>query len=356
MAQSTDRWEVTGRRGQQQNKEGNKTMKLSSAYVLALGALVAAVLTGCTTPDVQPFADATSSMGKGFRQVGESTVLILRDVPFPDPQSHKQLKLSDPKHPSHTFSTAWGEHLAAVDAMEAYSAALAELAAVNRASKENAEALVEPLVELADNFPDIDAPAAEIGSVIALIKQTADEAVTYWTMAQQVKSAHPVFEKMVPLLKKALAKALVINRSAYVTFTVVYEAEQNQLTTRWNGLETKIVELEDRYLQMAGTAQPDDVERRELAARVKTVSEMQERLRPEYEAFTKGLASIRKRMEGTEQLFTQSQLALDKWLKGHATLVRALEEKRQPNFTVLLTRAEEIRDAIEAVKSAQAEE
>ncbi|MHC4556178.1 MAG: hypothetical protein ACYTFW_04510 [Planctomycetota bacterium] len=329
-------------------ESGRKSFGKRYAPILALGLLLILGLAGCTVPNVQPFAEATAVMGRGFREVGISTSGVLRDVPIKDPKTGKRLKPNEKRHPSRTFAATWDDHLRAVEAIETYSATLAEVANANQNSKENAQALVKPLVDLKGSFPQFNVPAAEIGSLLALIKQSTDEVVTYHTLSKQVKAAHPIFQQMVPLMQKALASALVINENSYLTYLTTYETDKNALASRWNDLQTELKGLEDNYLSTTDTAA-----REELAKRISVVSEMIERLQSDYATFKAEVAAIESRMQNTLSLFAQSQNTLNKWLESHAGLVKALDGNRQPNFTILLTRAEEIKIAIEAINKAK---
>lgn len=312
---------------------------------LVLGCLVFAIwMTGCTAPDTKPFADSTAAIGQGTRKVGQVTDKILSKTRVAV-KGGDIVESSDPRHPIGIYRKAWTTHVEAVEALEAYSAALVEINAASKAASANAENIVTPFMSLASYVNNVDMVTDEAGALVNLIMTSVNEIRAFNTMADKVERAHPVLEKITPIITKGLTEAYTnIYKPSLKIHIQNLEKENSNLAGRYNKALTSLEGKEESFL--SADAEAKDA----LKKDIDVIKGIVDRLAVDYKAFKDQIAEEEAKLAATEELYNTTIKGLKKWLQTHAALRNALNEGRQPNFTVIMTRAQEIKTAAEALE------
>lgn len=310
-----------------------------------LGWLVFAIwMTACATPDTKPFADSTATIAQGIRKVGQVTDKILSKTRVAVPGGDIVVS-SDKRHPIERYREAWATHLEAVEALEAYSAALVEINAASKKASANAENVVTPFMSLASYVPNVGMAADEAGALVNLILTSVNEIRAFNSMADKVERAHPVLEQITPIITKGLTEA----------YTNIYKPSLNE---RIQTLEKKNYNLAGRYnasLKLLNDKEKSflraDAEAKDaLKMDIEVVKGIVDRLAVDYKTFKDQIAAEEAKRAATEELYNTTIKGLKKWLQTHAALRNALKEGRQPNFTVIMIRAQETKTAAEALE------
>jgi len=172
-----------------------KNTKTMNKFVL--GWLVFIILaSGCATPDTKPFSDSTSTICQGIRKVGQVTDKILSKTPVALPGGDI-VKPSDRRHPIKRYRKAWTTHIEAVEALEAYSAALVEINAASNKASANSENIVTPFMSLASYVPNVGMAADEAGALLKLILTSVNEIRAFNSMSKKVEQAHLVLVQII---------------------------------------------------------------------------------------------------------------------------------------------------------------
>lgn len=320
-----------------------KNAKTMNKFVL--GWLVFIILaSGCATPDTKPFADSTATIGQGIRKVGQVTDIILSKTPVALPGCDIVIS-SDQRHPIERYRKAWTTHIEAVEALEAYSAALVEINAASKKASANAENIVTPFMSLASYVPSVGMAADEAGTLLKLILTSVNEIRAFNSMADKVEQAHPVLVQITQVITKGLAEAYTdIYKPTLKIRILKLETEKADMASRYNAALKLLNDKENSFLQA------DAKEKDTLKMDIDVVRGIVDRLTVDYKRFKEQIAEEETKLEAIEELYNTTIKGLKKWLQTHAALINALKEGRQPNFTVIMTRAQEIKTAAKALE------
>ena len=312
-------------------------------FFITVPGLVAILITGCASPDLRPFADATQAVSEGARKASQSTIEVLASTPYEE--NGVRLKPTDSNHPAKRLETAWKDRAQGLDGLAQYAASLAGVAEAAKKSRENVDAVGDSLEQLTKFIPQVTLPSAAATNLIKLIAQTAIEIKSYVTLRDAVEAAHPAVSDFAGLLKTDLASLKNIYRVERDRLETYLDDEYLESNEYYQLLLDEQQEIRRLLVNATVGTDGDEIEAAEL--RIMELNEQISAVSPEYEAHWAQLDVLMETNREVEAFFDKLVESVGIWVDTHADLVRAFEEKRVPNVALLVTRAEELRAAFE---------
>ncbi len=162
--------------------------------------LSALLVSGCATPNLKPFADASTTLSITVKRGGDlaikplaKTPLWVYDVLVPP---------GDPKHPYKDLEASWELRQRAMDAVLIYSTSLDAINEAVAHREENAEALVNSVQQLASAVPGYGAAFNSFGTLVVKGLKITVEVKAYHDMRQAVEAADPAIQLVARGLKE----------------------------------------------------------------------------------------------------------------------------------------------------------
>jgi len=298
---------------------------------------------GCTTPNLKPFADATSTMSSAGRKAGDLTLSQLAGKTIKTGQG--TFRPGDANHPSVQFENSWNLRRKTIDDIEAYAAALAALGDASSNSKSNVTQVLGSLKELAGNVPTFGPAFNAAGDLIVTIGQTVIEIKAYHDMAKLVQAAQPLVNDVVDALNKDFAGLQILYESQS-------RAELKRLKDDAEAPRKYYDSLCDsrNSLRDIGGAIVDDSSKRDKILQLDLLIAGVE---PQIKEFDKQIAAQKQAMEDGLLFFKQAKQTLLAWQQTHDQLYNALSEHQIPNLTLLVARAQELKAAADNLRKPQ---
>jgi hypothetical protein len=300
---------------------------------MSLGITLACLLiTGCATPNLRPFADATATLKTSVKIAGDLTISQL---------SAQTITISDQtfipgetNHPAARLETSWQLRRNAMDAVASYSSSLASIADAAASGKGNAQRVVDAVNQLASHVPAIGLGLTAAGDLLVSLGATLIEVKAYRDLAKAVNAAHPVIQ----LVAESLMKD-------FDALAIQYESlQRNQIRKLKDSAEkprayhAKLIEKRSTLrAQSDGIA--DDSARRDTMHAIDTLVAAVE---PEVLAYDREISRRAAELRDGLQFFREAREALAVWLSAHRDVHIALREKRAPNIILLVSRAQEL--------------
>jgi hypothetical protein len=293
--------------------------------------------TGCATPNLSPFADATSEMASAGRKTGEITRAEL--------ERREALRPAAGNPPSAKFVDSWKPRRKAFDDIEEYAGALAALGGASSNSKSNVARVVGSLQELASNVPGYGSGFNAAGDVLITVGQTVIEVKAYRTAAKLVEATHPVVKEVVGALEKDLDELKVLYASLANAQLRALKNEAEGPQTYLSGLTALRDELRTR-----GTNVIEDAAQRQKLALLDSHIAV---VAPEVDEAGKRIAARKRAIDDGIILFEQARETLGTWLRTHEQLHSALTAKQVPNVALLVARTQELKAAADQLRKSQ---
>jgi hypothetical protein len=296
-----------------------------------------ALLTGCQTPDLKPFADASKTVSATVNTGGDLAIQPLALMPiwingeFVPPNA--------PTHPYKTLAASWEKRQNTMDAVLVYSASLAAINDASAHRKENAAALVGSVKQLASAVPGFGTAAADTAGDLLVFGLGVTVEIKAWhDMRKAVGSANVAIQ--------LVAQALT---NDFVELSNEFESTQrDEIIQRINALRPveqvheKLQTQRKDQRELVRDAPGDTTKGAELARLDGLIASVEvdlNRMRSEKSKFETSL------VDGTI-FFATAIKAVQAWGSAHADLVQAFEEHRTPNLVLLAARAEELKEIV----------
>lgn len=301
-----------------------------------LWTILAGLIAGCATPDLQPFADATSAMAGSTRKAGEIARSQLQRGEAVRPTGANSLK---------DFDESWKVRREALDHIEAYATSLAALGTASANAKANMGQAFSALKTLASKVPGYGEAFNAANDLVISIGQSAIELKAYRDMSQFVSAADPIVQSVVTNLDKdlRLLKTLYHSQASAQLRAVKDQAEPSQTYYR------KLAAAREGLRKEGAEILANQGNQEKLTLLDKHIAVVE----PEVKEHEKRILSQAAAMENGLLLFEEASETLKAWGKAHGALHVALTEKRMPDFGLLIARAQELRAAAENLRRPQ---
>lgn len=300
---------------------------------------------GCQTPDLKPFASATTSVAAGIVQGGD---LALREMArAPAMVDDLVVAPGAENHPAKRIGAEWEIRRRGAEAILVYSSALAAIgdAAANR--KANATELVKSVRQLAEAVPGVGVVSNVAGSVTVSLAGIGVEIKAWRDLGQAVRNA----DKAIAIVAEVFRADLQTMSNLHAGFHTK-QISLARLAPEFRALDDlyKTLRKEQQARRDAVKAAPADAAPGNDLARLDALIAGVERdLNPRLALIARHRAAL---AEGTD--FYQSAIrGVDAWAAAHRDLADAFTQKRAPNLALLLARAQEIQGLLQEIKSAK---
>lgn len=312
-----------------------------SAAFSALG--TGLFLAGCQTPDLKPFGTASADLVTSINSGGDLAIRPLLQTTVV--LNGRTIAPTSAEHPAHALQESWRQRRRTADALLAYSGALAAIGDASANRRANAKALVDSVNGLAAAATGHNLISDAAGNLSGKILETFVEVKAFRDLAATVQSADPAIRAIAGVLKRDFAD-----------LASLYESQQSDAIIAATFAKAKVEDFSAKMLHArdrqrdAVALNPGDPAKSAELARLDAVlagaepelSAQRQKLKQEETALVTGL-----------EFFAAADRAVDAWAAAHHDIGAALAAKRRPNLMLLATRAQELHDAIEAMKSAK---
>lgn len=291
--------------------------------------LLALLLSGCAVPNVQPFADATSAYRDAITTAGVTVADTMR-------------RGSEPaKAPEAT--RLWSARVKAADALVYYAGALSNIVATYHSAGDYVQQLSNTIGELVALMPTTGAVAKEAVAIGAIIGRTVLEVKAAHDLARAVEKAHPALAQIAEILKKDLIDLKLLCGNAYA------DIDQN-LVNEWRphkGHYEKLVEAVEKARSEAATSGFDA----SSIGRLKELEGLLAAREAEFRRHRDARATVAVQQAAAEEMLDQAVAGTDDWVRAHAEIGEALRANRLPNIALLMSRAQEIMNAVDRIRN-----
>ena len=315
--------------------------KMGAAAILCVA--FATMLTGCATPTVTGFSDASKTLALAVKTGGTMAITPLATQPIWDDTNKVFIEAGAEEHPFKELEEQWQTRRKAMDAVLVYSASLEAIsnAAANR--KANAEGLAGSVGQLASSVPGYGSAAKAGAVVIKKGMEVVVEVKAWHDMRQAVEAADGAIQKLAPVIKENLE---TLGRQHSANVLVALAAHRKATFTLLTQEKTL---LKNRDAQRAVVdATPGDAtkgaELTRLETLLATVQVDANRARAEK-------ARLRESQRIGKEFFESAAQGVEAWALSHAEIAKAFQENRTPNLGLLVARAEEIRAMVDEIKT-----
>ena len=311
---------------------------------LLAGLAFALLLSGCQTPDLKPFADASATLVSGINQGGDMAIAPLASQAVM--VNGVLVAPGAPEHPASKLIALWAERRAAANAILAYSQSLADIndAATNR--KATATSVVDAVRHLAAAVPGVNVSSNAAGDLVVFVLSAGIEVKAWRDMASAVKSADPAVQAIAGVLKQDFAalsaelESVTLNQLTSSTTPALREVDR---------LYEPVREKQRAQRILLAT----DLSNLSVSTELLRLDSLRAGLEPDLVA----LRAEKSRLEDTrtagKNFYAAAGGAIDAWAAAHHDLVESFEEHRGPNLRLLATRAQELNTVIKEFRSEQ---
>lgn len=303
-------------------------LRLRTQRALPVWLLLALLLSACAVPNVRPFADATATYRDAIATAGATVADAMRRGSEPE-KAPEAAKL-------------WSARIKAADALVYYAGALSNIVAAYHSAGDSVQRLSDTVGELAALVPATGAMGKEAVAIGAVIGRTVLEVKAAHDLARAVEKAHPALAQIAEILKKDLIDLKVLCGNAYA------DIDQN-LINEWRphkGHYEKLVEAVEKSRSDAATSAFDAPS----IGRLKELEALLAAREAEFRRHREARAAVAVQQAAAEEMLDQAVLGTDDWVKTHAEIGEALRANRLPNVALLMSRAQEIKNAVDRIR------
>lgn len=321
-------------------------MKPCPAFLRLLTALLCAALlslTGCQTPDLKPFAAATTSVAASIGEGGDLAVSALAEESF---QINGEIVApGSDGHPAKQLATAWEARAKAADALLVYSSSLAALNDASANRKENAAAVYGSLEKLASAIPGVSLGSSAVGNLLITATSGVVEVKAWHSMREAVEGADPAVQLLATAFKADL-RNLGEAYAGYYNGALIEAGTTDIRALR--RLEAKLRDAQAAKRNEVNSNPLDQAAGSELTridALLAPVAEELANHRAE-------LARIQLKIAEGRRFYAKAAAAVDAWAAAHHDLRDSFAQNRAPNLALLTVRAQELQSCLAAFKDA----
>jgi hypothetical protein len=292
--------------------------------------------TGCATPDLAPFASASSTLAGSVKQGGNLAInpITQRSMWVGD----QLVAPSDENHPAKALRDQWGARLKTMDAVIVYSASLAAISDASAKRKENATQLVDSVKKLASAVPGINVGAGPAGDLMISGLGMLVEVKAWHDMAKAVAAADPAIQKIAEIIAKDMA-------SLRDLFESPIRADIARVSNALRPVDRTYAALQNarQNLRVNVAADPNGSNSGDALTRLDTLAEG---VRPELESLREEREDLEDNLASGKEFFDAAIKGIEAWAQTHTELAAAFKENRRPNLVLLAARAEELNTII----------
>lgn len=299
------------------------------------------LLAGCATPDLKPFAEASKTLSVSVSKGGDLAIKPLAKMPVWVNDS--LVEPGDPAHPYTALEATWAERRTMMDAVLVYSASLEAISDAAAHRNENATELVGSVQQLASAVPGYGAAFNSAGALVVTGLDIVVEVKAWHDLRRAVESANPAIQ--------LVARGIKLD---FTELSHLYEAPLNDQLLKLGTSMRPVVRFEQALQQQRDAqrklveADPGDSAKGAELARLDglyaTAAADLNQIRSER-------ALVAEEITQGNEFFTSAIQAVDAWAKANAELVKAFKDQQTPNFTLLITRADELNELVNQLKT-----
>ena len=333
--------------------------------------------TGCQTPNVKPFGDATADVHAAVRQAYTVTASRLDAYEAVDSDGNRVAR-SSTNHPAARFNNTWATRLRVMEAMVSYSDSLVNIVASGEQSKANAKAMSDQVAALVEATP-WSAFGAAGNSIFQQVHGLAVSVAQYRSIAKAVNKADEAVQKAAEAIGKDMDSLAILFKALFddQELSVVgmkygkHRAYVNALTAKRGELENEMLRLRNSTdaprialleARLSGKSQSDldplqkklqdaQTNQKLVGGALAECDALLERVADTEKAYQMDLKALRSARQAALDLATATRESIRLWGLAHRDLKAAIEENRQPNVRLLVASALEIRATIQQLKN-----
>ena len=313
------------------NAEPRSWLRRASAWATAITCVV--LLTGCATPDLKPFAEASRALSGAVTAGG--TLAIEPIARMPHVTDGASIPPDDARHPAKALRDSWALRRKTMDAILVYSASLAAISEAAQNRRENAAGVVKAVSDLAAAVPGVGVISQGTGALLSFGLGAVVEVKAFHDMREAVASANPAV--------RLVAAAL---RSDFGDLAGLYESSQNTLLLQ-TGRDVRPLEQVHEALRKQRAAERAKVASnaadKTAGAELARLDALMAGIEPELTRVRSARAAAQEAKDGGRNFFKSAQSAVDAWAAAHGDLVNAFDENRMPNLVLLGARIDELK-------------
>ena len=367
---------------------GGESRKAPFVFVAVAASLLLIVLgtTGCQTPNVKPFHEATVEVHSAVRQAYHTTWSQLDAYEAVNAEGSR-LERSAAGHPANRFAKGWAMRLKVMAAMVSYSESLANIVKSGEESQANAKAISDQVAKLVESTPwGVYGDAAK--SIFQQVHGLAVSVAQSHSIAKAVGKADEPVQRVAEAMGKDLESLEVVLQVLHEDQLASVGAKYNDHRAYVNEVSASRLDFEQRLLKLRKTADGPRLKLLEARASLSSglTHEELQKAQEKVDTLTKKLDvakadknlaedalkecdELLARVAATESAYQaemkaaqetrQASLELVKgtseairfWAAAHTDLKAAIEEHRSPNVSLLISSGLEIRETIRKLKS-----
>jgi hypothetical protein len=324
---------------------------LHSSVRTATAALVALVfLAGCQTPDLKPFASASADLATSIKKGGELAITPLLAAPMK--VGHDLVPPSSDQHPGKKLQEEWDKRCKTADALLAYSASLAAIADASAHRQGNAKGLVDSVNALAKTVTGATPLTDAASNLASKVLETAAEVKAFRDLSAAVKSADPAIQAVALSLQADFVEIANVLRSRLTT----QRSDASSASKPVKDFLDTVRKRRDRQRVEVAKALVDpkrSAEQPALDAELAHLDALVANAEPEDNTRTAELNRLESAIAAGKAFFAAAEATTKTWADAHRDIAVALEEKRTPNFMLLVSRAQELRNLVIELKPAK---
>lgn len=290
---------------------------------------------GCASPNVQPFADATVDLRRAVVESGSvtaSSMAVAAEV------NKKSWAMKDASR----FADVWKDRIMLMDVLVAYSDSVANIALAGKDSKQTAQALGDSVKDLAELVPSSGSAVDQGIDLGQRLIAIGIEIKTFYDLKSAVGAAHETLERIAEFLQNDLAD---LKRLYIVSSQEMERALDDEFGQRESDRMVFLSKRDNLRMNLVNDFNDLNVER------LKKVEDLVAYMEPEHHGYMQRREELLKKRVATIQLFDKAERGVKAWSQSHKELKAALEQNRRPNVRLIISTAQEIKDAVDRVQN-----
>jgi hypothetical protein len=297
-------------------------------------------LSGCSTPDLKPFADASATLSTSVKSGGELAIDPIATIPVWNGEAFVPPR--DPAHPYKKIEGEWEKRRKMMDAVLVYSASLQAISDAAAHRGENAAALVQSVQQLASSVPGYGAAFQGAATLVVKGIETTVEVKAWHDMRRAVASADPAIQMIAGTLKKDLGELANLMEAPLNDRIAALGASVRPIAR----LEKALREKRDAQRTTVAGDAGDATKGAELAR----LESLHQTAFAELTRIQNERSQAENSIKQGKQFFDDAMAGVQAWADAHTGIVKAFEEKRLPNFTLLAARAQELQQIVSELR------
>ena len=298
-------------------------------------------LSGCATPDLAPFAAASSTLASSVKQGGNLAInpITQRSVWVGD----QLVPPSDENHPGKALREQWDARLKTMDAVIVYSASLAAINEASARRKENATQLVDSVKKLASAVPGVNVGAGPAGDLMISGLGMLVEVKAWHDMGKAVAAADPAIQKIAEIIAKDMA-------SLRDLFESPIRADIARVSNALRPVQRTYTALQSAR-ESARANIVSDVNSSANGDALTRLDALAEGVQPELDVLRDERKELENRLAGGREFFDAAINGIEAWAQTHTDLAESFKENRRPSLVLLIARAEELSGIITELRN-----